>query len=185
MAEHTADARHSSHLYLHLISPVSITTRVHTKQMKQCEFTGRCQGASMPRRNKLGVECHATTVTNGPLPHSGAKCWFHRIFSEVKPLYLLPHVSCAWSVYPLGNYTKKRLKIQNSQDFNLWRKKKKKSSICSGYLSFFLQPLENIWKTGIVFPFYFCIHVQAQQKTTSFYYEGGKKYQFLYKQAKE
>ncbi|KAF2981888.1 hypothetical protein EK904_011842 [Melospiza melodia maxima] len=39
-----------------------------SKQMEKCEFTGRCQSASMPSRNKLGVECHAPTITNELLP---------------------------------------------------------------------------------------------------------------------
>lgn len=72
----------------------------------------------------------------------------------------------AWPLYPLGNYTKKTIKF-NLHPTSIAKiyttKANEKSSICSVYLSF-SQSFQNIWNTGIVFPFfYLCVHVQAQK----------------------
>lgn len=120
--------------------------------MELCEFTGRCHGAAIPSRNKLGVECHANEVMNSPscLPDpflgSGAKYWFHREYSVRLNHSIYCHIQnmnskmgdaeCAWSLYPLGNYTKKKVSHSKQLRFKLLRQTKM-SSICSGYMSFF------------------------------------------------
>lgn len=112
MAGHTADSRYSSHLYLnfhcqyHHQSPHQADGKVWVhREVPRCLHAQQEQTwCRVPCSHR---DWWTPSCPPDPLLSSGAKDWFHRALTEVKPLHLLwhtGHTAVNWEMYTVHDH---------------------------------------------------------------------------------